>query len=32
MTVLALGDTDTVCPPEYLPRVEAREAATKADR
>ena len=26
---LLLGDDDTVCPPEYLARVEAREAATE---
>ncbi len=29
---LLLGDTDTACPPENLSRVEAREAAAKADR
>jgi L-fuculose-phosphate aldolase len=27
---LLLGDTATVCPPEYLARVEAREAAARA--
>jgi len=32
VTVLLLGDTDTVCPPEYLSRAEVSQAASKADR